>query len=568
MCEHARKLILWMDGELDATDALVVEKHLRECAECRECLTAYQQASAGFEAYCDAVVDVAEGASATEEARLAAFLHDDPNRIASILCDPNRITEAPRVEGASRQSFLSRLKPRPTKPSVERPGWPFGRNQEREAVVEENGGQPDISSGHGFSRAVNAVIPSGVSTPQGQRTIWSTIHKAVASVLRSQRFSPEFSREDVAETSPRSEGAVRRIFSARLKPCPDDAAPSIPGSSRLRGRSFSSNITDLVPSGALDPEENRPVRRQKDGGLKPAATKRERVVRLGVGAVAAAAAIAMVLMIPRHRVAQTASQIAASSTAAATASGAASGGPLHAVERPAQRPEIAWSAEGTSVHENTAETMTRGGPGSKDPAVATHGAEAQNAATRSETPPGANITKRMAPLAIATGVTHRHATGLPARPEDAAGTARTQTAQNGQMRSAGAARRRAAERPARVEEANGAAREEKNQVTDPVAKARQNAETAQTEEANAVAAETPIEIAVPTDGMFPPGAVPAGIGFTAVVTISADDFSQRSAMRPQGGLLPSSYQGLSPSPYQGLSPSPRVTGFSNGGGQP
>ena len=311
MCEHSKKLIApkliaWMDGELPERDAAEVERHLRECAECRECVAAYEQASGAFEAYCDAVVEVAEEAQVAEEV----------------------------------------------------------------------------------------------------------------------------ARPILAETSPRAEGAARRGFLSRLKPCPDDG--QVAENSVLR-------------------DDNK----QKHGGLKPAATKTRRVLV----AVAAAAAIAMVLLIPRHRVPQPPAASTGSSTT------------LHAVERPAERPENAESTEA-----------------------------AQNAGTRSETLPGAHIAKRTAPLAISTGVTHRHATGRPARPEDATGIARTQTAQNGQMRSA-----IAAERP-------------------------QGESKPQTE--NAEAEETPIEIAVPTENMFPPGAVPPGIGFTAVVTISADDAAQSAGSRP------------------------------------
>ena len=90
-------------------------------------------------------------------------------------------------------------------------------------------------------------------------------------------------------------------------------------------------------------------------------------------------------------------------------------------------------------------------------------------------------------------------TGRPARPEDATGVGATQTAQNGQMRNASAALR-------------------------PQGESRPQAE-------NVNADEPPIEIAVPTDSMFPPGAVPEGIGFTAVVTITAGDSAQLAALR-------------------------------------
>ena len=93
MCEYSRRLIAWMDGELAEGEAAEVERHLEGCAECRECVAAFEQASAGFEAYCDAVVGAAETRTKVAET-------------------------APRAEGASRRVLLSRLKPRPTNPAA------------------------------------------------------------------------------------------------------------------------------------------------------------------------------------------------------------------------------------------------------------------------------------------------------------------------------------------------------------------------------------------------------------------------------------------------------------------
>jgi hypothetical protein len=47
------------------------------------------------------------------------------------------------------------------------------------------------------------------------------------------------------------------------------------------------------------------------------------------------------------------------------------------------------------------------------------------------------------------------------------------------------------------------------------------------------AAEPAIEIAIPADAIFPPGAVPEGFGFTADVTIAPDGSAQQIRLRPQ-----------------------------------
>jgi len=46
-------------------------------------------------------------------------------------------------------------------------------------------------------------------------------------------------------------------------------------------------------------------------------------------------------------------------------------------------------------------------------------------------------------------------------------------------------------------------------------------------------AEPPIQIAIPADAMFPPGAVPPGMIFTAELTISADGSAERLGLRPR-----------------------------------
>ena len=98
MCEHtkqliASKLVAWMDGELAEREAAEVATHVERCAECRERLAAYKQASAGFEMYCDVVVDVAEDARVAEERR------EIPRRCANDLRSFATLTRDDNVKG-------------------------------------------------------------------------------------------------------------------------------------------------------------------------------------------------------------------------------------------------------------------------------------------------------------------------------------------------------------------------------------------------------------------------------------------------------------------------------------
>lgn len=59
MCDFSGRLIAWVDCELEANEAAVVERHVRGCAECRERVAAYEDVSRGFSAYCDVVLETA-----------------------------------------------------------------------------------------------------------------------------------------------------------------------------------------------------------------------------------------------------------------------------------------------------------------------------------------------------------------------------------------------------------------------------------------------------------------------------------------------------------------------------
>jgi|HubBroStandDraft_6_1064221.scaffolds.fasta_scaffold557256_2 hypothetical protein len=56
MCDFSGRLIAWLDRELPADEAALVERHLQVCLECQTRLLAYQQVSRTFDAYCDAEI--------------------------------------------------------------------------------------------------------------------------------------------------------------------------------------------------------------------------------------------------------------------------------------------------------------------------------------------------------------------------------------------------------------------------------------------------------------------------------------------------------------------------------
>jgi hypothetical protein len=56
MCDFSARLVAWMDRELPDIEAAAMERHVRDCFECRRRVDAYQEVSRAFVAYCDAAV--------------------------------------------------------------------------------------------------------------------------------------------------------------------------------------------------------------------------------------------------------------------------------------------------------------------------------------------------------------------------------------------------------------------------------------------------------------------------------------------------------------------------------
>ena len=56
MCDFSGKLVAWLDDELAGDEMAEVERHLRDCAQCRDRLDTYRRVSKSFDVYCGAVV--------------------------------------------------------------------------------------------------------------------------------------------------------------------------------------------------------------------------------------------------------------------------------------------------------------------------------------------------------------------------------------------------------------------------------------------------------------------------------------------------------------------------------
>ena len=56
MCDFSGRLVAWMDRELRDNEAAEVERHVRDCSECRRRVDAYAEVSRAFVAYFDAAI--------------------------------------------------------------------------------------------------------------------------------------------------------------------------------------------------------------------------------------------------------------------------------------------------------------------------------------------------------------------------------------------------------------------------------------------------------------------------------------------------------------------------------
>jgi hypothetical protein len=59
MCDFSGRLVAWMDRELPDNEGADVERHVRDCSECRKRVDAYEEVSRAFAAHCDAAMEQA-----------------------------------------------------------------------------------------------------------------------------------------------------------------------------------------------------------------------------------------------------------------------------------------------------------------------------------------------------------------------------------------------------------------------------------------------------------------------------------------------------------------------------
>jgi Putative zinc-finger len=187
MCNFSEKLIAWLDHELPENEARDVERHAKDCAECRSSVHAYEEAGNLFDAYCEAVVaakangkhslwtPVLAGAAVTAAGAglLLVFLavlskqtipiERLPVRSAAVVAPPAGIAKTPIAPA-------NRSQQRRASPQEHNSARAVGQNPRRnpDQNLEQDGDANWMAAGQNIQIAIpgDAVFPPGV-VPEG-----------------------------------------------------------------------------------------------------------------------------------------------------------------------------------------------------------------------------------------------------------------------------------------------------------------------------------------------------------------------------------------------------------------
>jgi anti-sigma factor RsiW len=181
MCDFSGRLVAWMDRELPDNEAADVERHVRECSECRGRVDTYEEVSRAFVAYCDAAMEgkthrrlspwvpLLSGAAA---AAAVLFIVFQPASVKQI--------PAPPLVAAASPAIVLKTEPRPVK-RVHRRHWiaPMKTPDPNWALPE-----PAIQ----IAIPVEAMFPPG-AVPEGI-TFIAEVSMAADGSVRGVRLQP------------------------------------------------------------------------------------------------------------------------------------------------------------------------------------------------------------------------------------------------------------------------------------------------------------------------------------------------------------------------------------------
>ena len=180
MCDFSGRWVAWMDRELPDNEAADVERHVRDCSECRRRVDAYKQVSRAFVAHCDAVMDgttrrrprwvpVLAGATA---AATVLFLVFQPASVKQIPVRPPVADASPAI--------ILETAPKPVKPVHRRRGIAPAKTPNANWALPETPIQIAIP--------VEAMFPPG-AVPEGI-TLIADVSMAADGSVQGLRLQP------------------------------------------------------------------------------------------------------------------------------------------------------------------------------------------------------------------------------------------------------------------------------------------------------------------------------------------------------------------------------------------
>jgi anti-sigma factor RsiW len=215
MCDYSRRLVAWLDRELQADEASEMERHFAACPECRNCTTELDRVSGVFEDYCEALAQTKEERKAS---RVAPILWAAAAAIvlAVMFAYPRGHVASPRQQPSVTAVAKTNSSPSLTVKAAENAPAPskadhYAARRQAADRSAEGAASPRLCSGQGCSS----------TKVQGQSANWVAEEPAIQIAIPSEAmFPPGAVPEGVNFVADVSIGADGRVEQLRLRPRP------------------------------------------------------------------------------------------------------------------------------------------------------------------------------------------------------------------------------------------------------------------------------------------------------------------------------------------------------------
>lgn len=222
MCEYSRRLVAWIDREVEADEAAEIERHLAACAECGSCIVEFRRVSGDLDEYCQQIAQTADGRKAiplqpvlwatAAAILLAVILGYSRRHVTPPIEQPNRAAITATHSPSPATTPVAESLPAPFPPSHRRAHRPLAASTDKGAESVESctsrdcapatlqataGATADMTEGPAIQITIpaDAMFPPG-AVPEGMSFVadLSIAADGFARQVRLQREIPEFER--------------------------------------------------------------------------------------------------------------------------------------------------------------------------------------------------------------------------------------------------------------------------------------------------------------------------------------------------------------------------------------